>query len=197
MPNPGKFFQKSGGHSEGFLENFSRLFSKFLISGHEWGAFLENFSSRISWVPTQEKSLFSDFGSWVRSFSGKFFQLHFMSVFSGKKFVTFQDSISRPLSAKLYNDNMGSVDTFDSYLHTYTLRYIPLKNNLSWVCKPVLSIIDYQILNCFLLHREMHENPTCYTKYLLRLAQGFCTQSMKRPSVPVRVGNRTFSRSRI
>ena len=86
---------------------------------------------------------------------------------------TFQDSISRPLSAKLYNDNMGSVDTFDSYLHTYTLRYIPLKNNLSWICKPVLSIIDYQILNCFLLHREMHENPTCYRKYLLRLAQGF------------------------
>ena len=87
MPNPGKYFQKSGGHSEGFLEKFSRLFSKFLISGHEWGAFLENFSSRISWVPTQEKSLFSDFGSWVRSFSGKFFQLHFMSAFSGKKFV--------------------------------------------------------------------------------------------------------------
>ena len=42
----------------------------------------------------------------------------------------------------------------------------------------------------------MHENPTCYTKYLLRLAQGFCTQSMKRPSAPVRVGNRIFSRSR-
>ena len=42
----------------------------------------------------------------------------------------------------------------------------------------------------------MHENPTCYRKYLLRLAQGFCTQSMKRPSAPVRVGNRTFSRSR-
>ena len=95
----------------------------FLISGHEWGAFLENFSSFILWVSSQEKFL-------------------------------------------------------------------------SWVCKPVLSIIDYQILNCFLLHREMHENPTCYTKYLLRLAQGFCTQSMKRPSAPVRVGNRTFSRSR-
>ena len=29
----------------------------------------------------------SDFGSWVRSFSGKFFQLHFVSAFSGKKFV--------------------------------------------------------------------------------------------------------------
>ena len=154
----------------------------FLISGHEWGAFLENFSSFISWVPSQEKSLFSLFG--YDSKGGHFSR-------------TFQDSISRPLSAKLYNDNMGSVDTFDSYLHTYTLRYIPLKNNLSWVCKPVLSIIDYQILNCFLLHREMHENPTCYRKYLLRLAQGFCTQSMKRPSAPVRVGNRTISRSRL
>ena len=42
----------------------------------------------------------------------------------------------------------------------------------------------------------MHENPTCYRKYLLRLAQGFCSQSMKRPPAPVRVGNRTFSRSR-
>ena len=42
----------------------------------------------------------------------------------------------------------------------------------------------------------MHENPTCYRKDLLRLAQGFCSQSMKRPPAPVRVGNRTFSRSR-
>ena len=32
QPNPGKYFQKPGVHSEGFLENFSRLFSKFLIS---------------------------------------------------------------------------------------------------------------------------------------------------------------------
>ena len=61
---------------------------------------------------------------------------------------------------------------------------------------PVLSINDYQFLNSYFLQREMHDNPSSYRKYLLRLAQSFCAQSMKRPSAPVRVGNRTFSRSR-
>ena len=55
LPNPGKYFQKPGGHSEGFLENFSRLFFKFLISDHEWGAFPENFSSWILWLPNYYK----------------------------------------------------------------------------------------------------------------------------------------------
>ena len=73
-------------------------------------------------MPSQEKSLNSVIfitnsnvavGKSDESFGGHFSR-------------TFQDSISRPLSAKLYYDNMGSVDTFDSYLHTYTLRYIPL-----------------------------------------------------------------------
>ena len=83
MPNPGKYFQKPGGHSEGFLENFSRLFSKFLISGHEWGAFLENFSSWISWLPTKEKMIL-EIGSWLRGVSGKFFQTNFIYTYSGK-----------------------------------------------------------------------------------------------------------------
>ena len=83
MPDPGKYFQKPGGHSEGFLENFSRLFSKFLISGHEWGAFLENFSSWISWLPTKEKMIL-EIGSWLRGVSGKFFQTNFIYTYSGK-----------------------------------------------------------------------------------------------------------------
>ena len=83
MPNPGKYFQKPGGHSEGFLENFSRLFSEFLISGHEWEAFLENFSSWISWLPTKEKMIL-EIGSWLRGVSGKFFQTNFIYTYSGK-----------------------------------------------------------------------------------------------------------------
>ena len=85
---------------------------------------------------------------------------------------------------------------FDSYLHRYSLRYLILKNRLSWILKPILSIIDYQLLNCFLLHKEMHTNPTEYRIYLLRLAQGFCSESIKPPLAPLRVRNRSFPRSK-
>ena len=61
----------------------------------------------------------------------------------------------RPYSAKIYNDNMGGVDNYDIYLHKYTLRYIPLKHKLAWLIKPVLSVIDYQLLNSFLLRKEI------------------------------------------
>ena len=60
---------------------------------------------------------------------------------------------SRPYSAKIYNDNMGGVDHFDVFLHKYTLRFIPLKHKLAWLLKPVLSVIDYQLLNCFFLRK--------------------------------------------
>ena len=71
MPNPGKYFQKPGGHSEGFLENFSRLFSKFLISGHEWGAFLEKFSSWISCKNDSGNRVMTQRGFW-KIFPDKF-----------------------------------------------------------------------------------------------------------------------------
>ena len=61
----------------------------------------------------------------------------------------------RPYSAKIYNDNMGGVDNYDIFLHRYTLRYIPLKHKLAWLLKPVLSVIDYQLLNSFLLRKEI------------------------------------------
>ena len=53
------------------------------------------------------------------------------------------------------NDNMGGVDYYDIYLHKDTLRYIPLKHKLAWLLKPVLSVIDYQLLNSFLLRKEI------------------------------------------
>ena len=94
------------------------------------------------------------------------------------------------------NDNMGGVDYYDIYLHKDTLRYIPLKHKLAWLLKPVLSVIDYQLLNSFLLRKEIRpsrEKPE-YRNFILRVAQGFCGNSLKRPT-PLKVRNRTFPRS--
>ena len=109
---------------------------------------------------------------------------------------SFPDTNKRPISAKFYNDHMNGVDNYDVYLHKFNLRYIPLRNNLSWISKPILSIIDYQMLNCYFLHKEMHENPLEYRKYLLRLAQGFCRESLKPRLEPLRVNNQIFARSK-
>ena len=104
----------------------------------------------------------------------------------------------RPYSAKIYNDNMGGVDHFDVFLHKYTLRFIPLKHKLAWLLKPVLSVIDYQLLNSFFLRKEIR--PTRerqdYRSFMLRVAQGFCANSLKPATAPLRVRNRTFSRSK-
>ena len=105
---------------------------------------------------------------------------------------------SRPYSTKIYNDNMGGVDNYDVYLHKYTLRYIPLKHKLAWLLKPVLSVVDYQLLNCFFLRKEIRpsrEKPE-YRNFILRVAQGFCANSLKRSTAPLKVRNRTFSRSK-
>ena len=105
---------------------------------------------------------------------------------------------SRPYTAKIYNDNMGGVDNYDVYLHKYTLRYIPLKHKLAWLLKPVLSVVDYQLLNCFFLSKEIRpsrEKPD-YRNFILRVAQGFCANSLKRSSAPLKVRNRSFSRSK-
>ena len=77
-----------------------------------------------------------------------------------------------------------------------SLRYIPLKHKLAWLLKPVLSVIDYQLLNSFLLRKEIRpsrEKPE-YRNFILKVAQGFCANSLKRPT-PLKVRNRTFSRS--
>ena len=47
-----------------------------------------------------------------------------------------------------------------------------------------------------MLHREMHTNPTDYKVFLLRIAQGFCSQSKKPSFAPLRVRNRSFSRAK-
>ena len=72
---------------------------------------------------------------------------------------------------KKNNDNMGGMDNYDVYLHKYTLRYIPLKHKLGWLVKPVLSVIDYQLLDCFFLRKEIRpcrEKPD-YGNFILRL----------------------------
>ena len=71
---------------------------------------------------------------------------------------------------------------------------IGLKHKLAWLLKPVLSVIDYQLLNSFLLRKEIRpsrEKPE-YRNFIL---SGFCANSLKRPT-PLKVRNRTFSRSK-
>lgn len=95
---------------------------------------------------------------------------------------------SRPYTALHYNTDMGSVDTFDQYIHKHTLRYIPMKNKLSWILKPTLSILDYELLNSFFLLREI--NPTSVSDYrlhLLKIAQGLVSESLKTEMVPLRI----------
>ena len=83
---------------------------------------------------------------------------------------------------KKNNDNMGGMDNYDVYLHTYTLRYIPLKHKLGWLVKPVLSVIDYQLLDCFFLRKEIRpcRKKPDYRYFILRVAQGVRTNSLKR-----------------
>ena len=93
---------------------------------------------------------------------------------------------------------MGGMDNYDVYLHTYTLRYIPLKHKLGWLVKPVLSVIDYQLLYCFFLRKEIRpcRKKPDYRNFILRVAQGVRTNSLKRSTAPLRVRSRTFSRSK-
>ena len=48
-----------------------------------------------------------------------------------------------------------------------------MKNKLSWILKPTLSILDYEMLNSFFIQRESIENSESnYRIFLLKLAQG-------------------------
>ena len=64
--------------------------------------------------------------------------------------------------------------------------------------KRLVKSIDYQLLNCFFLRKEIR--PTRerqdYRDFMLRVAQGFCANSLKPATAPLRVRNRTFSRSK-
>ena len=76
--------------------------------------------------------------------------------------------------------------------------FIPLKHKLGWLVKPVLSVIDYQLLNCFFLRKEIRpcREKLDYRNFILRVAQGFRANSLKRSTAPLRVRSRTFSRSK-
>ena len=56
---------------------------------------------------------------------------------------------SRPHLTKIYNSEMNSCDVYDQYLHTHSIRYVPMKHKLSWILQPTLSILDYEFLNSF------------------------------------------------
>ena len=55
-----------------------------------------------------------------------------------------------------------------------------MKNKLSWVLKPTLSILDYELLNSFFLQRERNLNSALdYSTFLLKIAQGLVAESLK------------------
>ena len=68
-----KIFPKTGWSLRGFLGKFFQAFFKI-----------------------------SDFGSWMRSISGKFFQPNFLSTYSGKKFVFWFRVMSEELFWKIF-----------------------------------------------------------------------------------------------
>ena len=68
---------------------------------------------------------------------------------------------------------MNSCDVYDQFIHKHNIRYIAMKNKLSWILKPTLSILDYEMLNSFFIKRESIENSESnYRIFLLKLAQG-------------------------
>ena len=82
-------------------------------------------------------------------------------------------STSRPQIVKAYNNEMNSCDVYDQFIHKHNIRYIAMKNKLSWILKPTLSILDYEMLNSFFIQRESSENSeSTYRLFLLKLAQG-------------------------
>ena len=96
---------------------------------------------------------------------------------------------SRPKIAQFYNSEMNACDVFDQYIHHHTIRYIPMKNRLSWILKPTLSIIDYELLNTFFIQKESGQNPECdFRLFLLKVAQGLLEGCLKPENAPLRVG---------
>ena len=67
-------------------------------------------------------------------------------------------------------------------LHKHTLRYIPMKNKLSWVLKPALSILDYELLNSFFLQRDSN-SALDYRTFLLKIAQGLLSNLWNQNSI--------------
>ena len=103
----------------------------------------------------------------------------------------------RPMVSHIYNEKMGACDTFDVYVHRFSLRFLPLKNKYCWILKPVLNILEFQFINSFMVYRESHPSPNMdYRIFLLRIAQGLVKNSPKPAMAPLRVrGNELFPRN--
>ena len=87
-----------------------------------------------------------------------------------------------------------------SWARPFTWKTHPFDffNKIIYDMKRLVKSIDYQLLNCFFLRKEIR--PTRerqdYRDFMLRVAQGFCANSLKPATAPLRVRNRTFSRSK-
>ena len=77
------------------------------------------------------------------------------------------------------------------------IRDIAMKNKLSWLLKPTLSILDYEMLNSFFIERENRQNAiTDYRLFLLKLAQGLVSDCVRAENVPLRnAGQNSFSKA--
>lgn len=103
----------------------------------------------------------------------------------------------RPMIADIYNEKMGSCDNFDVYIHRFSLRFLPLRNRLAWILKPLFNNVEFQFLNSFFLYREAHPSPDLeFRLYLLKISQGLVKNSPKPGMTPLRVrGNELFPRN--
>ena len=164
MTNPGKLIQKSGGDSDRSLKNSSNFCKIFDFRGVTQRVFLENSSMKILWVPFQ---LWDKIGAWVRAFHGKLIHGHFwfpnLLYSDHRNFQGGHYSHVLRLSKYIMIVWVLSIPMINIYTDTHLdITHLALKNNLAYVLHPILTIIDYQLLNCFLLHKEMHTNPTDY-----------------------------------
>ena len=108
--------------------------------------------------------------------------------FGGNFSREFNSTNFRPIVADKYNQKMGSCDNFDVYVHRFSLRFIPMKNKLSWILKPVFSILEFQFINSFMLYREAHSSPDMdFRLYLLKISQGLVKNNVIPEMAPLRV----------
>ena len=106
------------------------------------------------------------------------------------------DSKYKPRVEHMYNQKMGACDTFDVYVHRFSLRFLPLKTKYSWILKPVLNILEFQFINSYMIYKESHPSPDMdYRLFLLKISQGLVKNSVKAPLRPLRVRNQLFPRN--
>ena len=83
---------------------------------------------------------------------------------------------------------MGSCDNFDVYVHRFSLRFLPMKNKLSWILKPVLSVLEFQFINSYMLYRDAHPSPDMdFRLFLLKICQGLVKENVRPEMTPLTV----------